>query len=329
MKKILFLCIAALASAFTLNSCEDVPEPYKLPGSSSGETEAPVEPAGEGTKESPYNVAKALQIIKSMDADVESEEMFVKGIVTSIEVDDFSPTFGNLTYYIADTEGGSTTLYIFRSLSFNNQVFTSADQLKVGDVVVVGGSFVNFRGSKPESVIKQSRLITVNGKTSFNGEDEGDDDEDVKEPEGPVAPGITVSDRFIMLGAEGVTPGTETHRINLNAQGLESGKPVTEVKDDGCTITFSNGENKTNAPTFYDKTKGVRMYANNVVTFTADKTIASITITCDQDSKTSYVGNETRTWEVNSNTFTLTNTYTEATGGTQLRIQAVKFTFAK
>lgn len=463
MKKTLFLCIAAIASVFALNSCEDVPEPYKLPGDNGGNTETPVEPAGEGTEADPYNVTKALQIIKNMEADVNSEEMFVKGIITSINDGDFSPNFGNLTYYISDTEGGKTKLYIFRSLSFNSQKFTSADQLKVGDEVVVGGQFVNYKGNTPETVTNKSRLISVNGKTEFEGgsENPGDNVEpagegteaspynvaaildvvskmaageesandvyfkgfitsindsdfkpdfgnltyriaDVKdgkttfyvfrslsfnsqkftsanqlkvgdevvvcgkvvnymgntpetvtnkshlvtvngktefeggdepgggdEPEEPAAPGITVTDNIITLAAEGVTAGTETHLVDLNAQGYENAQDVTTVSDGGCTITFGSGANTTNAPKFYTATKGVRMYANNVVTFTADKTIATITLTCDVYSGTTYVGNDTRTLDVNSNVFTLTNKYAETKGGVQMRIKTVKFTFAK
>lgn len=465
MKKTLLMCLAAIASVFALNSCEDVPEPFKVPGDNGGNTETPVEPAGNGTEADPYNVAKALQVIKSMEADVNSDEMFVKGTITSIKADDFAPNFGNLTYYISDTEGGSTTLYIFRSLSFNSQKFTSADQLKVGDEVVIGGQFVNYKGNTPETVTNRSRLISVNGKTSFDGEggdQPGDNVEpagdgtaespynvaavlnlvkampadqnstediyfkgfitninesdfkpefgnvtysiaDTKggsttfyvfrslsfnsqkftsadqlkvgdevvicgkvvnykgntpetvtnqshlisvngktefdnsgetpgggdEPDQPASPGITVSGNIITLGAEGVTPGTETYLVDLNTKGYANAQDVTEVKDGGCTIVFSAGENTTNAPKFYTGTKGVRMYANNVVTFTADKTIASITITCDTYNNVDQVGNATRTLDVNSNVFTLTNKHTETKGGVQMRIKTVKFTFAE
>lgn len=312
MKKILFLCIAALASAFTLNSCEDVPEPYKLPGSSSGnETPAITE----------LTCAEALAKINEMaDGSTTTESYTITGYITDVYT---NISDGQQSFWMSDAKDGQKVIQAyFANLPEGVDAFQKDTKVKITGKLQ---RFINNNTGAMVPEVKNAKVEILKDE----GGDQPDQPDLPEEPEGPVAPGITVSDRFIMLGAEGVTPGTETHRINLNAQGLESGKPVTEVKDGGCTITFSDGGNEANPPRFYDKTKGVRMRANNVVTFTADKTIASITITCDQDSKTSYVGNETRTWEVNSNTFTLTNTYAKNTGGTQLRIQAVKFTFAK
>ena len=56
MKKILYSVFALAVAAFTFTSCEDVPAPYDDPNDNPVETPEVIEPAGEGTAESPYNV---------------------------------------------------------------------------------------------------------------------------------------------------------------------------------------------------------------------------------------------------------------------------------
>ena len=40
--------------------------------------------------------------------------------------------------------------YIYRGHYLNNEIFTSADQIKVGDRVVVKGKLLNYHGVTPE-----------------------------------------------------------------------------------------------------------------------------------------------------------------------------------
>lgn len=126
--------------------------------------EAPVipviTPEGEGTLESPYNVAKALEITGAM-SESDSKEAYVKGIITAIS--DISTDFGNATYSIADVAGGET-LGVYRGYWFNGDKFTSADQLAVGAEVVVYGSLVNFKGNTRQFTTG-SRVISYNGQT--------------------------------------------------------------------------------------------------------------------------------------------------------------------
>lgn len=128
------------------------------------EGEAPVvpviKPEGEGTLESPYNVAKALEITGAM-ADGESKEAYVKGIIASIT--DVSPDFGNATYAIADVAGGET-LGVYRGYWLNGDKFTSADQLAVGAEVIVTGSLVNFKGNTRQFTTG-NRIVSYNGQT--------------------------------------------------------------------------------------------------------------------------------------------------------------------
>ena len=126
------------------------------------------------------------------------------------------------------------------------------------------------------------------------------------------------------------TAGTETATIDLSQQGFEDKEPVTEAKfSDGTTITFGKG-NGTNTPTFYTKTKGVRVYLNNTITFNASKPIAKIVFTCDVYNGTNEVGNKTATVTFSGNTAVYTNADPNPEkGGVQLRVQTITITYAK
>ncbi len=118
------------------------------------------EPVGDGTLENPYNVASALQIITALDADVYSEEMCVRGIITSIK--EVSTAYGNATYYISDDAEASNQLYIYRSKWLDGADFTDENAIHVGDTVIVKGLYVNYKGNLPESVVNQSYIVNLN-----------------------------------------------------------------------------------------------------------------------------------------------------------------------
>lgn len=145
-------------------------------GSAGGSEEPTIEPAGEGTAESPYNVAKALALTKALPKDGTSDNVYVEGtIVGTPNID--TGTFGNATYDISDGGSSTTTFKIFRGYAFNGEKFTAADQLKKGDKVVVYGKLLNYFGNTPE-MAQGNKLISVNGKTEFeNTGGESDDNE--------------------------------------------------------------------------------------------------------------------------------------------------------
>lgn len=125
------------------------------------EPEEPGTPEGEGTAESPYNAAKALEIAKALAADATTEsEVYVRGTVSSIQ--ELSTSFGNATYTLSD-EGSSATFDIYRSYYLNGDKFTAEDQLKVGDEVVVCGKLTNYKGNTPQ-MAQGGKIISINGK---------------------------------------------------------------------------------------------------------------------------------------------------------------------
>ena len=161
MKKFFYLMMAFAVTASTLTSCEDVPSPYDNPNNKKQEV-TPSQANGSGTEADPYNVAALNAHLKSLKADVNTEEIFVKGKVVSIKELQTSG-FGNATYFISDDGTATGQLYIYRSLDLDNKKFTDANAIKVGDEVVIRGQFVNYKGNTPETVPNKSYLYSING----------------------------------------------------------------------------------------------------------------------------------------------------------------------
>ena len=166
MKKYIFSVLMAAMAAFTFSSCEDVPEPYTKPTKpeTGGTTEGVAK--GTGTAADPYNSVAVANYCKTLEAGVESDkEVYIKGKVVSIK-EQFSTSFGNGSFYIADDET-SEKFYIFRSLYLGNRKWTTNDpELKEGDEVVVCAKVMNYMGNTPETVANKTYLVSLNGKTA-------------------------------------------------------------------------------------------------------------------------------------------------------------------
>ena len=121
-----------------------------------------------GTESNPYNVSQAHVLIQSLGADVESEEICVKGFIS--QIDNISPypetAYGNATYWISDVKGSTAgQLEVYRGYSIGGEKFTSKDEIKEGDEVVVKGKVVNYRGNTPEFT-SGSIIYSLNGQTA-------------------------------------------------------------------------------------------------------------------------------------------------------------------
>ena len=169
MKKFIYSMFALAISAMTFTSCEDVPAPYALPGN---EDPVVIEPTGSGTLDDPYNVAAAFSAVANLtwtsNTEYETtEEVYVKGKISKIADNGTfgqSGTFGNATFYIKD-DGGNDEFYCYRILYLGNKKYTSGEDIKVGDEVVVCGKLMNYRGNTPETVSNAAYLYSLNGVT--------------------------------------------------------------------------------------------------------------------------------------------------------------------
>ncbi len=119
------------------------------------------------TPETAYTVAKAHELItadKGLDASV-----YVKGIITGIK--EVSLEHGNATYYINDTNSEEGALTVFRGYFMKdaegNDKFTSEDQIKVGDNVVIYGKLINYNGTY--EFAQGNYIYSLNGQTSGIG----------------------------------------------------------------------------------------------------------------------------------------------------------------
>ncbi len=165
MKKLIYSMLVLAAVALGFSSCENVPMPYGYPSGATDPTNPDLPATGEGTFESPYNVAAANAVIAGGDFDG-TKNFYVKGIITSID-GEVPNDYGNITYYISDKADASNKLEVYRGYGFNGAKITSADDLKVGDEVIVMGQLVNYSGTY--EITQGSKIVYLNGKSVGGG----------------------------------------------------------------------------------------------------------------------------------------------------------------
>ena len=94
--------------------------------------------------DNPYTVAQARAAI---DAGTGVTDVYVKGIVSKI-VTAYSSQHGNISYNISeDGTEEADQLQAYRGFSYNGEWFTSADDIQVGDEVVVFGNLTKYNNS--------------------------------------------------------------------------------------------------------------------------------------------------------------------------------------
>lgn len=163
-KSMFMLTIAALA--FT--SCEDVPAPYDDPNNNENPDTPGVveEPEGDGTLANPFNVAGAVKYIT--DGGSEDAEMYVKGIVVSVDNGSYDPSYGSLKYYISSDGTTKNQFRVYNGYKGPNRTkFSGEDDLKPGDEVVICGKLVNFNGTKEFTT--GNYTVSINGVPTTGG----------------------------------------------------------------------------------------------------------------------------------------------------------------
>ena len=158
MKKYIFSVLMAAMAAFTFSSCEDVPEPYTQP-TQPGNPGDNIDPNQKGSESNPYTVAEAIALIKAGTAP--STAVCVKGKITAVTF--FNATYSSLSYNIAD-EGSSDVIEVYSGKGKNGANFSSKDDLKVGQTVVVKGivkAFTKNDGTIVNEIDKNSTIISI------------------------------------------------------------------------------------------------------------------------------------------------------------------------
>lgn len=216
MKKILNSFIFVIFAALAFNACSDVPAPYDTPTVGDGTEQgggSTAEPAGTGTAADPYNVARAQELIAT--GTYTSDKVYVKGIIS--KVDEVATDFGNATYYISDDGSSAGELLIYRGYYLGGDKFTSADQIKEGDEVIVYGELVMFMGNTPE-MTQYNQIYSLNGETAGGGGGE---------PSG-----------------EGSGDGTQANPYNVAAAiaNYDANTPQADISVKGYIVGFVTGQ---------------------------------------------------------------------------------------
>ena len=157
MKKYIFSVLMAAMAAFTFSSCEDVPEPYTQPTQPAGP--GTTDPNQKGSESNPYTVTEAIALIKAGTAP--STAVCVKGKITAVTF--FNATYSSLSYNIAD-EGSSDVIEVYSGKGKDGANFSSKDDLKVGQTVVVKGivkAFTKNDGTIVNEIDKNSTIISI------------------------------------------------------------------------------------------------------------------------------------------------------------------------
>ena len=208
---------------------------------SGGGNDEPVNPgelagSGEGTEASPYDVVRASDIIAKGAAT--STAVYTKGIIS--QIDEVSTSYGNATYYISNDGSKTNHLAVFRGKYLNNEKFTAADQIKVGDEVVVLGVLELYNGSKAE--ITNSYIFSHKP-----GEGGGTV---TPEPEPEPTPGVEIPEGAVVwnIGAANQTWAAETdatlgagfaatvNNLKVGYYTHKSGNAVVAAKDDHIRV---------------------------------------------------------------------------------------------
>lgn len=287
-------------------------------GTKPGGTTPDTPSTGKGSASEPYTIAEAITAIK---AGAPSYEVYVKGKIS--EVGYFNETYKSLTYNLVD-EGSTDFLQVYSGKGKDGADFTSKEDLKVGQIVVVKGIIKAF--TKNESTIyeidRNSTIISIEGEGTVTPTPD-------PTPDAGTSGTLSIDGLNVTLTNSAATAGESVKVEDISTLNPEA--KIESIKlEDGTTITFDINSSKT-APAYNANYKEIRIYANNKMTITASKSIAKIVLTCSHDNtKGDCVGNETATVTFSANTATYTNVFTGTSGGgTQLRIKAIEIIYAK
>lgn len=114
------------------------------------------DPNAQGQVNNPYTVAQAIAATPS------SGNVYIKGIVSSFQGDNILADGTNYRYYISDDGTTTTQLQVYKGKGLNNVAFDSADDLLLGDEVVIYGELITYQNA-PE-VNADNYIVSLNRK---------------------------------------------------------------------------------------------------------------------------------------------------------------------
>lgn len=125
---------------------------------------------GDGTLESPYLASQAAAICAELESEATTPtEVYVKGYVKKFATkhEEGITKYGNALFYITDDAEGTITpdFYCYQVYYLQGNKFTSVDQIKLGDEVVVYGKLTNYNGTYETVGKGAAYCYSINGQT--------------------------------------------------------------------------------------------------------------------------------------------------------------------
>ncbi len=117
------------------------------------------DPNAPGTQNNPYTVAQAIANTPS------SGNVYIRGIVSSFQGDNIMDDYNSYRYYISDNGGTTTQLLVYKGKKSSTDDFTSADDLLIGDEVVIYGQLTTYSNS-PQ--ITEGNYIVTHNRPTFS-----------------------------------------------------------------------------------------------------------------------------------------------------------------
>ena len=185
-----------------------------------------------GQLNNPYTVAEAIAAYDAAGADIEG--VYVTGIVCTASSQLYSSKY--LSYYISDDgTTNSSQLEAYSGLGLNGANFTSVDDVKVGDVVVIYGTLTYYANGSKYEMAANNHLVSLE-----------------REKQDPTIPSTPVS---VVYGSThtvtGIVAGEATLTSNNTAVATVEGLVITPVAVGTTTITVTTAEN-----TYYNAGSG-------------------------------------------------------------------------
>lgn len=311
MKKTFRSTMAIAIAAMTFTACEDVPAPYDVFADEQPTDNPAVVAEGSGTQADPFNVAAVLEYVNTLGTAESADQVYVKGIVASI-TEIAQGNFGNATYTISDDGTSNNIFTVYRSKNLGNTNFTSADELAVGDEVVVVGKVVNYNGKTPEFVQNASYLYSRNGKTSAGGTDQP-----AGEPKGTGTQADPYNATAAINLAKSLASGAESPEVYIKGKvssireefSTQYGNATFYISDDGTT----NGDQFYVFRTYY---LGNKKYTAGTQIKVGDDVIICGKVTNYQGNTPETVQNASYLYSLNGTTEGGSDTPTTKTHGT-------------
>lgn len=124
------------------------------------------DPNAKGALKNPYTVTEALAALSAGTAP--AEEVHVVGFISQIKEVELTKYF-NATYSISTDGTTNNELVVFRGYSLNGEKFKAADEIEVGDQVVVLGKLINYKdkeGVTTPEIAQNNKIIEIKKKAT-------------------------------------------------------------------------------------------------------------------------------------------------------------------